>query len=223
MNKKTIWITGGSTGIGKALAIKFSSKGWNVAVSARRVELLNELCNQYENITAFPLDVTHKENCFEVFNEIKNKFLTFISFLLVTFGASVIGSLATINYKEPWYSLLNKPTFNPPDWVFGPVWTTLYLMMTLAIWLFWHSNNRNKNTVYVYLIHLVFNTTWSVVFFVFHNMVLALFILILLIGLIINLILRFKRVNVVSSYLMIPYLLWCSFALFLNINLIMIN
>ena len=153
----------------------------------------------------------------------KNKFLTFISFLLVTFGASVIGSLATINYKEPWYSLLNKPTFNPPDWVFGPVWTTLYLMMTLAIWLFWHSNNRNKNTVYVYLIHLVFNTTWSVVFFVFHNMVLALFILILLIGLIINLILRFKRVNVVSSYLMFPYVLWCSFALFLNINLIIIN
>ena len=153
----------------------------------------------------------------------KNKFLTFISFLLVTFGASAIGSLATINYKEPWYSLLNKPTFNPPDWVFGPVWTILYLMMTLAIWLFWHSNNRNKNTVYVYLIHLVFNTTWSVVFFVFHNMILALFILILLIGLIINLILRFKRVNVVSSYLMFPYLLWCSFALFLNINLIMIN
>ena len=153
----------------------------------------------------------------------KNKFLTFISFLLVTFGASAIGSLATINYKEPWYSLLNKPTFNPPDWVFGPVWTTLYLMMTLAIWLFWHSNNRNKNTVYVYLIHLVFNTTWSVVFFVFHNMVLALFVLILLIGMIINLILRFKRVNIISSYLMIPYLLWCSFALVLNINLIMIN
>ena len=153
----------------------------------------------------------------------KNKFLTFISFLPVTFGASAIGSLATINYKEPWYSLLNKPTFNPPDWVFGPVWTTLYLMMTLAIWLFWHSKSRNKNTVYVYLIHLVFNTTWSVVFFVFHNMVLALFVLILLIGLIINLILRFKRVNVVSSYLMIPYLLWCSFALLLNINLIMIN
>ena len=153
----------------------------------------------------------------------KNKFLTFMSFLLVTFGASAIGSLATINYKEPWYSLLNKPAFNPPDWVFGPVWTTLYLMMTLAIWLFWHSKNKDKNTVYVYLIHLVFNTTWSVVFFVLHNMVLALFVLILLIGLIINLILRFKRVNVVSSSLMIPYLLWCSFALFLNVNLIMIN
>ena len=58
MSKKTIWITGGSTGIGKALAIKFASKGWNVAISARRAELLNELSNSYENISAFPLDVT---------------------------------------------------------------------------------------------------------------------------------------------------------------------
>jgi short-subunit dehydrogenase len=74
MSKKTIWITGGSTGIGKALAIKFASKGWNVAVSARRAELLNELSNSYENISSFPLDVTDKEKCKEVFNEIKNKY-----------------------------------------------------------------------------------------------------------------------------------------------------
>ena len=74
MSKKTIWITGGSTGIGKALAIKFASKGWNVAVSARRAELLNELSNSYENISGFSLDVTNKEKCKEVFNEIKNKF-----------------------------------------------------------------------------------------------------------------------------------------------------
>ena len=74
MSKKTIWITGGSTGIGKALAIKFASKGWNVAISARRAELLNELSNSYENISGFPLDVTNKEKCKEVFNEVKNKF-----------------------------------------------------------------------------------------------------------------------------------------------------
>jgi short-subunit dehydrogenase len=74
MNKKTIWITGGSTGIGKALAVKFASKGWNVAVSARREELLNELSDQYENISAFPLDVTDKQKCAEVFDQIKKKY-----------------------------------------------------------------------------------------------------------------------------------------------------
>ncbi len=74
MSKKTIWITGGSTGIGKALAIKFASKGWNVAVSARRSELLDELSNSYENISGFPLDVTDKEKCKEIFNNIKQKY-----------------------------------------------------------------------------------------------------------------------------------------------------
>ena len=74
MNNKTIWITGGSTGIGRALAIKFANNGWNVAISARRENLLNELSDKYENITSFPLDVTDKINCTEVFTQIKNKF-----------------------------------------------------------------------------------------------------------------------------------------------------
>ena len=154
---------------------------------------------------------------------LKNKIVTFILFLSITFSASLIGGLATINFKEPWYSVLNKPAFNPPDWIFAPVWTTLYLMMTVAVWIFWHTKNKNINTIYIYFIHLIFNTTWSVVFFVFHNMVLALIVLIILIALIINLILRFKRVNMFSVYLMIPYLLWCCFALILNTSLVMIN
>ena len=154
---------------------------------------------------------------------LKNKIVTFILFLSITFSASLIGGLATINFKEPWYSLLNKPLFNPPDWIFAPVWTTLYLMMTAAVWIFWHTKNKNINTIYIYFIHLIFNTTWSVVFFVFHNMVLALIILIILIALIINLILRFKRVNMFSVYLMIPYLLWCCFALILNTSLVILN
>ena len=154
---------------------------------------------------------------------LKNKFLTFLSFLAITFSASLIGGLATIKFKEPWYSLLNKPTFNPPDWIFGPVWTSLYLMMTVAIWLYWHSNYSDRNTVYIYFIHLVFNATWSIVFFAFHNMVLALLVLIVLIALIINLIIRYRRVIMMSSYLMIPYLLWCCFALILNTSLIILN
>ena len=74
MNKKTIWITGGSTGIGKSLAIKFANEGWNVAISARREELLNQLSEKYENISSFPLDVTDKLKCKEIFNQIKNKY-----------------------------------------------------------------------------------------------------------------------------------------------------
>jgi len=158
-----------------------------------------------------------------IINMFKNKFLTFIFFLTITFSASLIGGLATMVFKEPWYSLLNKPAFNPPDWVFGPVWNFLYIMMTVSIWFYWHTKNRDMNTVYIYFIHLVFNTTWSVIFFVFHNMVLALFVLIILIALIINLILSFKRVNILSAYLLIPYLLWCSFALILNTSLIILN
>jgi len=154
---------------------------------------------------------------------LKNKFLSFVLFFIITFSASFIGGLVTFTFKEPWYSELTKSNFNPPDWIFAPVWTTLYLMMTLAIWFFWHSKNREMNTIYIYFIHIVFNTTWSVVFFGFHNIFLALVNLIILILLIVILILRFRRVNKVSSYLMIPYLLWSSFALFLNYSLLVLN
>ena len=154
---------------------------------------------------------------------LKNKFLSFSLFALITYSASLIGGLATFNFKEPWYSLLIKPSFNPPDWIFAPVWTTLYLMMTISIWIYWHNKNRDINTIYIYFIHLIFNTTWSIVFFVFHNLIVALIVLVILIGLIVNLILRFKHLTMTSVYLMIPYLLWCCFALILNFNLILLN
>ena len=154
---------------------------------------------------------------------LKNKFLSFILFGLITYSASVIGGLVTVSFKEPWYSLINKPTFNPPSWVFAPVWTILYLMMTIAIWLFWHSKNKDMNTIYIYFIHIVLNTTWSIVFFGLHQILLALFVLIVLILMIIILILRFKRVNIVSYYLMIPYLLWCCYALVLNFKIFLLN
>jgi len=156
-------------------------------------------------------------------NMLKNKFLSFILFALVTYSASAIGGMATVGFKEPWYSLLIKPSYNPPSWVFAPVWTTLYLMMTIAIWFFWHSKNNNINTIYIYFIHLIFNTTWSVVFFVFHKIFLSLVILVILILLIIILMVRFRRVNMLSYYLMIPYLLWCFYALVLNVSLLILN
>jgi len=103
------------------------------------------------------------------------------------------------------------------------VWTTLYLLMTVAIWKFWHSKNRDIDTIYIYIVHLIFNTTWSIVFFVFHKIILALIVLVILILLIIVLIVRFKSANLLSYYLMIPYLLWCLFALLLNVSLVILN
>ena len=154
---------------------------------------------------------------------LKNKFISFILFFIITYSASFIGGMATISFKEPWYSELVKSNYNPPDWVFAPVWTTLYLMMTLAIWFYWHSKNREMNTIYIYFIHIVFNTTWSIVFFGLHQIFLALIVLVILIIFIIILIIKFKRVNYVSVYLMIPYLLWSCYALFLNFNLYILN
>ena len=154
---------------------------------------------------------------------LKNKFLSLILFFIITFSASFIGGLVTISYKEPWYSQLVKSSYNPPDWIFAPVWTTLYLMMTFAIWLFWLSKKRDMNTIYIYFIHILFNTTWSVIFFAFHNILLALINLMILIWLIVVLILRYRRVNNVSAYLMIPYLLWSCYALFLNLSLFILN
>ena len=154
---------------------------------------------------------------------VKNKILSFALFVLVTYSASAIGVLSTIWFKEPWYSELIKPSFNPPDWIFGPIWTTLYLMMTIAIWNFWHSEKKNLNTIYIYFIHLIFNTTWSIVFFVFHKITLALIVLVILIFLITILMVKFRSVNLHSYYLMIPYLLWCFYALLLNVSLIILN
>ena len=154
---------------------------------------------------------------------LKNKILSFILFFIVTFSASFIGGAVSINLKEPWYSTLIKSSLNPPDWVFAPVWTILYLMMTIAVWTFWHSKNRDMNTVYIYFIHIIINTTWSIVFFALHKIFLAMLVLITLILFIFLLIIRFKSVNKLSYYLMIPYLLWCFYALFLNINLFILN
>ncbi len=154
---------------------------------------------------------------------LNNKLISFLILAIVTYSASFIGGIATYSSKEPWYSSLVKSGLNPPDWVFAPVWTTLYLFMTIAIWSAWHKNRKDINLVYYYLIHLLFNTTWSIVFFVFHNIFLSLINLIVLILFIIFLIFKYKKVSQLSFYLMIPYLLWCCYALILNLSLFILN
>ena len=154
---------------------------------------------------------------------LKNKILSLIILAIATYSASFIGGIATYTYKEPWYSTLTKPSFNPPDWVFGPIWTILYLFMTIAIWSAWHKNIKNVDLIYLYFIHLFFNTTWSIIFFVFQNILLALINLVVLILFIVLLTYKYKDISKLSFYLMIPYFIWCCYALMLNTTLLYLN
>ena len=154
---------------------------------------------------------------------INNKYISLIGFIIITFAASGIGSFATRISKEPWYSSINKPSFNPPDWVFAPVWTTLYVFMAIAVWLIWTNSKKTKKIFYIYFIHLFINATWSVIFFGFHEIFLALINIVLIIFFIIWLIKLYLPINKMSVYLMIPYLVWCSYAFILNLNLYLLN
>ena len=154
---------------------------------------------------------------------IKNKYISLIGFIFITFFASAIGGFTTRISKEPWYSTINKPSFNPPDWVFAPVWTALYICMAFAIWLIWINPKKTKKIFYIYFIHLFINTTWSVIFFGLHQIFLALLVIGLIIFFIIWLIRLYLPVNKLSVYLMIPYLGWCCYAFVLNLNLYLLN
>ena len=152
----------------------------------------------------------------------KNKYLSLFFILLITFLASAIGGFTTTSFKEPWYSQIILPSFNPPSWVFAPVWTTLYIMMSVAIWKIW-INSFDLKLLKLYFIHLFFNGTWSIVFFGFHKIGLALINLIIIIAFIIVLMKKYLIRDRFSFYLMIPYFLWSSYALILNSSIFLLN
>ena len=152
----------------------------------------------------------------------KNKYLSLFLILLITSLASVIGGFVTASFKEPWYSEIILPSFNPPSWVFAPVWTTLYIMMSIAIWKIW-INFFDSRILKLYFIHLFFNGTWSIVFFGFHQIGLALLNLILILFFIILLMKNYLSKDKVSFFLMIPYLIWSSYALILNSSIFYYN
>ena len=151
-----------------------------------------------------------------------NKYLSLGLILLVTFAASGIGGFVTSSFKEPWYSEIILPTFNPPSWVFGPVWTTLYILMSVALWIVWN-NSSDKKVLQVYFFHLFFNAIWSVIFFGFHQVLIALIDLIIILAFIIWLMKIYYQINKISFVLMIPYLLWSSYALILNTTIFYLN
>ena len=152
----------------------------------------------------------------------KNKYLSLFLILLITFIPSTIGGFTTASFKEPWYSQIILPSFNPPSWVFAPVWTTLYIMMAIAIWKIW-INSFDLKILKLYFVHLFFNGTWSIVFFGFHQIGLALINLIIVLIFIILLMKNYFSRDKISFYLMIPYLLWSSYALILNSAIFALN
>jgi len=152
----------------------------------------------------------------------KNKYLSLSIILLITFLASAIGGFTTTSFKEPWYSQIILPSFNPPSWVFAPVWTSLYVMMSIAIWKIW-INSFDLELLKLYFIHLFFNGTWSVVFFGFHQIGLALVNLMIIKIFIVILMKKYLMKDRLSFYLMIPYFLWSSYALILNSSIFLLN
>jgi translocator protein len=152
----------------------------------------------------------------------KNKYLSLFLILIITFIASGIGGFTTASFKEPWYSEIVLPSFNPPSWVFAPVWSTLYVLMSIAIWRVWINFFDNK-ILKIYFIHLFFNATWSVVFFRFHQIELALLNLIIILVFIGILMKIYFRKDKLSLYLTIPYFFWSSYALVLNSAIVFLN
>jgi len=152
----------------------------------------------------------------------KNKYLSLVLILLITFIASAIGGFTTAFFKEPWYSGIILPSFNPPSWVFAPVWTTLYILMSLAIWRIWVKFYDLKILI-VYFYHLLFNATWSIVFFGFHQIELALINLIIILIFIIVLMKIYLNKDKLSFFIMVPYFLWSSYALLLNTVIVILN
>jgi benzodiazapine receptor len=152
----------------------------------------------------------------------KNKYLSLFLILIITFVASSIGGFTTTSFKEPWYSEIILPSFNPPSWIFAPIWTTLYVLMSVSIWKVW-INFFDQKILKIYFIHLFFNATWSIVFFGFHQIELALFNLIIILIFIIFLMKIYFIKDKLSFYLMLPYFFWSSYALVLNFSILLLN
>ena len=147
-------------------------------------------------------------------------FLRLTGFIFLCQAAGLIGSIFTFNSVNTWYPTLEKPFFNPPSFIFGPVWTILYFLMGVSLFLIW---GRKKTNLRWFWIQLALNTTWSIIFFGLKNPLFAFLIIILLWFSIFQTIKSFKKVNNIASYLLYPYLFWVSFASILNLSIVILN
>ena len=139
----------------------------------------------------------------------------------------IMGSLfTTADTLGNWYANLNKPPFNPPDWIFGPVWTTLYIMMGISAFLVWRKGLDDKIVriaLGCFIVQLFLNAIWTPLFFGLHSPLLGLIDIVLLVNAVIVTIFTFSKISRPASLLLIPYLAWVSFATILNASLYLLN
>lgn len=144
------------------------------------------------------------------------------SALVLTFGAAYIGSRFPV---DDWYTGLVKPPWNPPNWLFGPVWSVLYLLMAISVWLVWLKEGLADAFIPlgIFLLQLVLNAAWSWLFFGKHEMGIAFLEILLLWAAILACVILFWELNPVSGILLVPYILWVTFAAVLNYTLWQLN
>ena len=153
-----------------------------------------------------------------------NKYLKLFISLLLPQIAGGLGAFFTLSSVQSWYLTLNKPSWNPPSWLFGPVWTTLYVLMGIACYLIWKSEHpRKKQVLTLYFLQLFLNFLWSPAFFGVQNPMLGMLVILPLWAAILACILLFRKINGWAALLMIPYLLWVSFATVLNATIWYLN
>ncbi|TCD21775.1 tryptophan-rich sensory protein [Pedobacter psychrodurus] len=156
----------------------------------------------------------------------KFKPLALIVNIAIPLGVGALGGWATAQSVKTWYPTLNKPSFNPPNWLFAPVWTTLYVLIGIAAYLVWIKRDKIVHfprTVAIYLIQLILNLGWSFIFFYLHEVGFALAeIILLLIFIVINASM-FYKINKWAGLIFIPYILWVTFASFLTYNIFILN
>jgi benzodiazapine receptor len=146
--------------------------------------------------------------------------------LLIVFVAGGIGTLFTLSQIPTWYSALSKPAWAPPNWIFGPVWTSLYVLIGIALFLVWREGINKKEVklaLIIFAVQLILNILWSVVFFGLNSLLGGLIVIILLWIAILTNIIAFYRVSKPAGLLLIPYIIWVSIASYLNYSVYILN
>lgn len=155
----------------------------------------------------------------------KELWISFVIFILLCLIVEIIGGLWTKETVSTWYPTINKPSWTPPGWIFGPVWSCLYIMIAVSGWLIYRAEYSRKRTVALMLYgsQLALNFIWSFLFFSLRSPILGLFDIILLCLLIILTIIKAWSVRPLASLLLIPYLIWVMYATTLNAGIWLLN